>query len=131
MFRKAKPALLNIPESLQYSFLAGIWEDAVGMKRCKFTPSVKHGGYIVTEDRKNREKKKSTLTFTDYNGENRVILTAPWGENSKLKAWEGVVKDNGTKIIWKGWRGTQTWFKISGTNVGDNIIFDPVGRNIN
>jgi len=131
MFRKAKPAIPNAQDYFRYTFLAGIWEDEIGMKRCNFTPSVKHCGYIVTEDRKTKDKRKSILTFTHCNEDDRVILSAPWGEKGKLRAWEAIVKNNGTKIEWNGWRGTQTWFKVSGTDIGNNIVFDPVGRDTN
>ena len=128
MFRKAKVALPDLQNAYRYTFLSGKWEDAIGMKRCEFITSYKNNGYIVVEDRKIKEKGKALLTFIYNNNGEKVILTAPWGEKGKKRAWEGTVKDNGTKIVWNGWRGTQTWYKITDESIENKIVFDPFGR---
>ena len=129
MFRKAKvtsPKKLLISNG-KYTILTGIWEDSVGMFKCNILPSIKHKGYKVIENRKST-KTKPLITFMYNDDDTKIILTANWGINKEKKAWTGRIEDNGNKIVWSGWRGELTWFKINNDN---EFIFDPSGRDAN
>lgn len=130
MFRKVKVTypIYVLQNNARYKYLAGIWEDTIGMRRCTLIPSLKDKGYKVIEDRKIKEKGKALITFSYNDDDSKVMLTAPWGENATKRTWSGRVEENGNKIVWDGWRGTQTWFKVDGKYNNNSVIFDLDGR---
>lgn len=114
MFRKAKaaPPPINACNANVQPSLTGLWEDGAGMMRVYLTLSPNLNGYNIVSESGEKNNNNTILSYlTD--GKNNVILSAPWGEGGKMRCYEGIVEQNGTKITWVGFRGNTEWFRIT------------------